>query len=427
MPQFSADPLQPGSIYLDTATTKWGQVSHKKGGKGKGKGNGSAGKNTTSSAPATSAPAKDTGKSPDKGGKGDGGKQQAPAYNPLYEPFLTPNQIRQQAQKYATAVEPSASAVSQPYQAEQAGIQGLTSALSARLGDIAAQQTAGLAGFGDLYSKLAGTAQTAGTAAAAAAGAPATAPGATPTVANEFARQAYAVTGYQPAAEAVGARLGAESMANLRKALVDRAARISADAAKYVQTLSDRELQRAISQESATQNAARLNLAIGQQDWKQQYEAAKIAQGNEALRLRADALQVQVQKAANQYAPGTAKNVAAAQNSLMENAAKYTSAQQQPSGLYNYQIQIPSTDSMGNPTFKTQTIQAKDQAAANQIAQNVGASGAVQTGQAFTDVRPSRAQATARMVGILSPYMGQKRAKAWVAANSAALGLDGLA
>lgn len=434
MPQLDINPVtNPGATYFNTATG--GSLApEKKKQNGKNGKNGQGGKNTSSNTTVAtvSAPAKDTGKKGGKGGKGgkgDKGKPEKQAYNPLYEPFLTPKQIREQAKAFAAATEPTEAAVSQPYLAEQAGLQGLTGALSARLGDIAAQQTAGLQGFGGMYERLASGAQAAGQSAAAAAGAPTTiAAGGTPTVANEFARQAYAVTGYQPAAEITGQRLIGASMANLRKALVDRASRISADAAKYVQSMSDRELQRAISQESAVQNAARLNLAVGQQDWKQQYEAAKLAQGNEALRIRGQSLQLQVQKAANQYAAGTPKSVAAAQNTLMENASKYTALQKQPSGLYEYQIQVPTMDSMGNTTYKPQTITAKDQNTADQMAQQAGATGAaVQTGQAFTMVAPSRAQAMAKMIGILAPYMGQKRARAWVVARSTALGLDTLA
>lgn len=337
--------------------------------------------------------------------------------NPLMRRFMTPNEIRAEAARLAALSVPSTQAIQQQYAAEQAGIQGLTGALSARLGDIAAQQTAGLAGFGDLYSKLAGGAQAAGQAVAAAAGAPAVAPGATPTIAPEFMRQAYAVTGYQPAAEAVGARLGAESRANLTKALVDRATKVSADTAKYLQSLRDTELQRAISQSTLEQNQARLGLSQQQEAWNQYVDTQRINQGWQRI---SDQAAKAAANAATKAAGNRKKAIQNAKDSILNNIDKWTGASV-ATGTYEFNVYYtdPTTQELKKVPKTITASNASDakMKAASMVPSVSASTVQVEQGNQILG-SPTSQQVLQKVVPILvNAGMSRKNAIAWVNAN----------
>jgi hypothetical protein len=144
--------------------------------------------------------------------------------NPLTSSFKTPNELRAEAARLAAMGSASEESLRSSAAQQQAGIGGLTSALTGTLTGIADRTQTGLAGFGSLYSNLAGQAQSAGQSAAAAAGAPTTiAAGASPAVASNLANLAAPTMGYAPAAAVTGAQMQGSVATNLTKALADRA------------------------------------------------------------------------------------------------------------------------------------------------------------------------------------------------------------
>jgi len=350
------------------------------------------------------------------------------AKNPLTAPFKTPAELRRDAAELAAMGVGSEDTLRATAAQQQAGLGGLTSALTGTLTGIADRTQAGLAGFGNLYSQLAGQAQSAGQSAAAAAGAPTTiAAGASPTVASNLANLSAPTMGYAPAAAVTGAQMVGAVTANLTKALMNRSSKLSADTAKYLYQLKNDEIQRAISQGTLAQNQARLGLSAEQEAWNQKVDAARLQQSQQGLNLRAQSLQRQINNDALRYGIGTPKGISAAQKSLLEKAQQLVKPGKTATGLFEYQIQVPAMDSLGNTTYKTQTITAANQGAADEMAKNAGAQGAQLVGESFSYSAPSRAEATAKFVSILvSQGMSKAAARKWVASRADALGLSSL-
>lgn len=201
-------------------------------------------------------------------------------FNPLLTPFKTPAQLREEAIRLAELGAPSEASLREQQAREEAGLTGLTTATSGALQNVVGQTQAGLRAFGDLYGRLGAQATGAAQSAIAAAGGPTSvAPTVSPGVAMDLAGLSLPLAGMPAAALAIGQRLRGESQANLAKALTQRAGQISSDTAKYLQQLRGVEYEKAVAQETARQNAARLGLSA--EEAQRDYE---IAQANLGLR-----------------------------------------------------------------------------------------------------------------------------------------------
>ena len=255
-------------------------------------------------------------------------------FNPLLTPFKTPAQLREEAIRLAEIGAPSEASLRAQQQQEEAGLTGLTGGLTTALRGISEAQTAGLAGLGSLYQQLGGAAQSAAQSAAAAAGAPTSiAPGVTPTAVQAFPGYGAAVRAYESVAPVIGAQLTGASRANLAKALTQRASQISSDTAKYLQQLQGLEYEKAVAQETARQNAARLGLSA--EEAQRDYE---IAQANLGLRQQtvaqgwynAETSRMNAMKTGNKNTD--AKN---AKKDILGNLDKWTAAD---SGIGEFEI-----------------------------------------------------------------------------------------
>ena len=251
--------------------------------------------------------------------------------NPLTVPFKTPAELRKDAAELAAMGVGSEDALRATAAQQQAGLGGLTSALTGTLTGLADRTQAGLAGFGNLYSQLAGQAQSAGQSQAAAAGAPTSiAPGASPTVASNLANLAAPTMGYAPAAAVTGAQMQGAVTANLTKALMDRSSKLSADTAKYLYQLKSDELQRAISQGTLAQNEARLGLSAESAAWDRQIDQARVSQGWQRL----------AQSAANAGAKAGKDKAKAVKNTkaqILSDISQWT-GKTEPTGKYEYTV-----------------------------------------------------------------------------------------
>ncbi len=297
MPQFTYDAKNPDAVYTDTATggkgkrTKlWqgaagdGTVSKQDDGGGGGGGTPSAPATTGKTAAERAAERRAAAKKRREERAAARAAAEAAKRNPLTAPFKTPAELRKDAAELAAMGVAGEDALRATAAQQQAGLGGLTSALTGTLTGIADRTQASLAGFGNLYSQLAGQAQSAGQSAAAAAGAPTSiAPGASPTMASNLANLSAPTMGYAPAAAVTGAQMVGAVTANLTKALMDRSSKLSADTAKYLYQLRNDEIQRAISQGTLAQNEARLGLTAENQAWDRQVDTARISQGWQRL------------------------------------------------------------------------------------------------------------------------------------------------
>lgn len=423
MPTFVYDPSNPEAAAgaLNTATSGFAETGlskpkRKKPKRKKPVSSGSPAASTTTTS--SSSAAADTGKNNDS----SGGKVTVDPNNPLTMRFMTPKQIREEAARLAVMGVPSEQAIKQQYAAEQAGIEGVSTALSNRLGDIAVQQTAGLKGFGDLYSQLAAGAQAAGQSQLAAAGAgPATvAAGGTPTVASGLFNVAKSITGYQPAAEARRNMLVGESLANLRKSLVDRASRVSADTAKYIQSLSDRELQRAVSQTSAEQNALRLGLAQEQEAWNQKVDVERIQQGNERIAQS----WARINDARLKAGGSGAKAVKKVKETILADPTKWTEPRSVFSGTNTYKIVVDTA--LGGPQeFTVQGASPEDALASARVKYpsvannpNVNTGNLTYVGPVQSQELPKRGDVVTMLVNqLVNAGMGRNAARKWVIVN----------
>lgn len=414
MPQFDINPAAGGIQSLGDPSSGAVLIVNKKKRTIKPAG-GKPDKASGSTATVSSAPKPDK-KNKNKNKNKDKDKPQKEPYNPFTQPFLTPNQIRAEAQRLAALSVPTQQALERQYGSELANVQGLTGALSARLGDVAAQQTAGLAGFGNLYSQLASGAQQAGQTAQAAAGAAPVAAGATPLVAEDLRRQAYSITGYQPAAMATGARLEAQTRGGLTKALADRASRMSEATAKYIRDLQDRELQRAISQETAAQNQARLGLSQQQEEWNQQVDVQRLAQGQARIDLSAQRLAASMLKDAKKAGKDKNKKLQSAKDRILNNAVKWTKPVSTPTGEYNFRFKLE------NETYEAAGRDAND--AWGRLTQ----SGGIDPGSSWdsytqgSEIKKSVTPNNEDVIKLLQPIlvnagMKPQRARAWILTN----------
>jgi len=284
------------------------------------------------------------------------------ARNPLLRPFRSDAELRAEAARMAALGAPSEETLRGEQAREQAGIEGLTNALTGRISGFVGQTGAGLAGLGNLYGNIVGQARTGAESALAAAGA---APGlvspAGPSeaVASQMANIGGALAGFVPAAATTGAQIAGTSRSNLTKALADRAATISGNTAKYLQQLRDDEYQRAVTQLTAQQNATRLGLSQQGQEFEQgialqklDLDKQRVAQGW----YRAEIARAKAQRTGNKNTD--ARN---AKQTILRDLDKWTSS---ASGLGEYEV---SAEFPGEGIQKV-TIQAANADEARELA-----------------------------------------------------------
>jgi len=380
MPQFSLDPLQPGSIVSTPTGTPYGgtiypagtlvvnpySASVKPGGKGgkhkkHGKGAGTAPTTGTSpssgSSSSTASTPTNNGKHGNKGGKGNGNNASTNTVdpnNPLTSAFLTPSQLRDQAANLAALSVPTEQSLRDAAARQQAGLGGLTNALTGTLTGLADRTQAGLAGFGNLYSQLANTAQSSGQSAAAAAGAPTSGvPGGSATMASNLANLAAPSMGYAPAAAVTGAQMQGAVAANLTKALMDRSSTLSADTAKYLQQLQQQEYQKATGQQTIQQNAALLGLKQDTLQASNAYHQGMLQNAADSNQIRLMQLQRQTKNDLLKYGATSLKSLTAAQNRILSQQQSLVGYTDQPvAGMnaYSVQVQDPITQSISSKT-----------------------------------------------------------------------------
>lgn len=242
-------------------------------------------------------------------------------FNPLATPFKTPAQLREEAIRLAELGSPSEASLREEQAREEAGLTGLTGALTGALGGVRTAQEAGLQGLGSLYQSIAGGAQQAGQSAAAAAGVSpsTTAAGATPFAVQAFPVLGAAIRGYESVAPVIGAQLVGGSRASLSKSLADRAARISSDTAKYLQQLQGLEYEKAVAQETARQNAARLGLSAEEQAFDQAVTGQRLGLEEQRVAQGWQRIAQSAVNAANRAGTDQAKRIRAMQRDLLAN------------------------------------------------------------------------------------------------------------
>ena len=370
-----------------------------------------------------------------KGGKGNkGGKNTSTVdpNNPMYSAFKTPADLRNEAAQLAALSVPSEQYLRDIAASQQTGIAGLTNALTGTLTGLADRTQAGLAGFGNLYTNLANTAQSSGQSAAAAAGAPTNGvPGASATMASNLANLSAPTMGYAPAAAVTGAQMQGAVTANLTKALTDRANTISSDTAKYLTQLQNQEYQKSVAQLTAGQNAARLGLSTKTANQNYNIKQNQLLLQQSALDLRAKSINAKIAADKLRYGAASNKTVSGAKNSVL--GADWTKPVKQDTGMRTWDVyyQKPGTAG-GAPSVGKVTVHAKDGNSANASAQALIGAGMSITnsqdvGAYYQDVSPSRAQIEAKITSILqNSGMKPGQIKAWISQNSTALGLDSL-
>lgn len=290
-------------------------------------------------------------------------RQQPAEYNPLLAPFKTPNEIRAEAAQLAAMGAPSEATLRQQQAAEEQGITGYTTGLSGRLAGLAAESAAQNRALLGGYQARAAQAQAGGESAVAAAGGPA---GMAPSGPSEVTANTLAALGaipqtYAPAAQLTGAGLVGQSRLNLGQALAKRSGQVSSDTARYLQQLQDREVQRAISQGTLSQNQARLGLQQSQAEFGQQMDIAKFGLEQQRTAQGWQRLANQAARDASKGKASAGKGLQSAKNSILTNYDKYIGSVA-PTGKFEYTIYY--TDNSGALQRVPRTITASNQAEA---------------------------------------------------------------
>ena len=235
-------------------------------------------------------------------------------------------------------------------------------------------------------------------------------------------------SGVTPAAAVTGTRLVGQSLSNLRKALADRANQISANTAKYIDELTQREYQRSVAQVTAQQNAERLGTQAA-------YNQAKIDQGAARIQLDWAKLQHQVEKDRASGA-GSAKTIRGVQTRLLTYPDRYTVDKSASSGKSKYTI----TWDDGTADGASQTVVASSQDEAVRLAGVPAAQISAYSSNPnskfayrLESVVPQygvplkRGDATRRMVDVLvTAGMARPAAVRWVTSHAVSLGLTSL-
>jgi len=403
------------------------------GGKNKDGGKGADTKQpTTPVTPAATTPPKTPDKNKNKNKNKGKNVSTIDPNNPMYAPFKTPADLRSEAAQLAALSVPSEQYLRDTAASQSAGIGGLTNALTGTLTGIADRTQAGLAGFGNLYTNLANTAQSSGQSAVAAAGAPTSGvPGASSTIASNLANLSAPTMGYAPAAAVTGTRMQNEVGSNLTKALLDRANTVSSDTAKYLTQLQNQEYQKSVAQLAAGQNAARLNLSTKTANQNYDIKQNQLLLQQASLDLRARSINAKIAADKLRYGAASNKTVAGAKNSVL--GADWTKPSKQNTGLSTFDVYYQKPGQPGGPmTVAKISVNAKtDDDAQTEALKLIGAGMTITNSQNmgayYQDVSPTRAQIEAKITSILSNSgMKPRQIKVWIAQNSTALGLDSL-
>ena len=433
MPQFVYDPNNPEAGWIDTATSGFAEGGRgKRPDKKKDPGSGGNAPTTYSSSSSSSSSSRNTGgktaaqrraerQAAAKKRREERAAAEAAKRNPLTAPFKTPFELRKEAAELAAMGVGSEDALRATAAQQQAGLGGLTSALTGTLTGLADRTQAGLAGFGNLYSQLAGQAQSAGQSQAAAAGAPTSiAPGASPTMASNLANLAAPTMGYAPAAAITGEQMKGAVTANLTKALMDRSSKLSADTAKYLYQLRNDEIDRAISQGTLAQNATRLNLSAQNQTWDQQVDAAKLAQTN----TRIAQTWAKINDARLKAGGSGTKAIASVKKTILADPTKWTEPTSVFSGTNTYKIVVDTA--LGGPQEFTVQGASPEDALASAKAKypsvasnpNVTTGNLTYVGPVQSQQLPKRGDVTRRLVNqLVNAGMTRANASKWIAAN----------
>jgi hypothetical protein len=347
-------------------------------------------------------------------------------FNPFTAPFKSPAELRAEAARLAALGSPAEEALRAEQAREETGLAGLTTGLTTALTNIREAQTAGLAGLNSLYGQLGGAAQTAGQELAAAAGAPTSpAPSVTPTIAA-FPGYGAAVRAYELVAPIIGTQLAGASRANLARALTQRAGQVSSDTAKYLRQLQQEEIDRAIAQETAAQNAARLSLTAEEAQRDYQIAQANLGLRQESNQIRWASL---AQSAANAAARATqkaqgnkAKGIQAAKADILENITEWSSPSESSTGNYEYTIYYTDRDQSLKKVPRTIVAANSTEAArlgASDVPDWARGTVEVEQGNAVTETKPADFKLVSRQMRqiLMNEGMTKKAANAWIAAN----------
>jgi hypothetical protein len=270
--------------------------------------------------------------------------------NPLYRPFLTPAELRAEAERLAQLSVASEESLRTEQAAQESGIGALTGTIAGALGGYQQQVAGGLQGLGQMYQNIAGAAQQAGGEALAAAGvAPTDVPSVSPTVASEFANLTAATSGFVPAIQATGQRIIGESRLGLTRALAERANTLSANMARYLRELQQEEYDRALAQEIQSQNVARLGLQEQELAADTAYREANLALSAERnaqgwARIEQQAINAalraeeKAEKAGRDSKQQRAKKIQTAKDRLLRDRNNILRGDRVFSGLYNYKV-----------------------------------------------------------------------------------------
>ena len=371
MPEFVYDPTKPDRLYLNTATS--GQAESRA-----DLPNPNQPAPPTTPAPTGLSDAEKKRRAREKAKRQAEKRRAAQAareearrnrFNPFTAPFKSPAELRAEAARLAALGSPTEEALRAQQQQEETGLTGLTGGLATALRGISEAQTAGLAGLGSLYQQLGGAAQSAAQSAAAAAGAPTSiAPGTTPTAIASFPGIGTAVRAYESVAPVIGAQLVGASRANLAKALTQRAGQISSDTAKYLRQLQQEEIDRAIAQTTAQQNAARLALSEQGQEFEQQVDMANLGLRGQTVQQGWARIDQQLQQDIAKAGKDRRKKIQSAKDSILENIKDWTGTQTVSTGEGVYDVTVDMGLTGGGP--KVVQVVATSPEAARESAQN---------------------------------------------------------
>ena len=408
-PQY-IDPNRPGTTTGPRENLTASELAQIKAGSGSNASGGGA----QASAPAPTAPKKKKKK------KKRPQRQQPAPYNPFTERFKTPGELRAEAARLAALSAPSEEFLREQQAREEASLTGLTGELTGRVQQYVGQTGAGLAGLGSLYGNVVGQARTAAESAAAAAGA---APGVvTPaqpseSVTSQLANIGGALLGFVPAAAMTGAQLRGASKQSLSKALADRASQISENTAKYLQQLQQFEVERAIAQQTAAQNAARLGLSEREFGLKQQQAAFGQQVDLAQLSLSQQRLALDIAEANQGFGKDKRKKIASAKTKILENADEWTTGK-----TGNREYKISFLDDLGSPKTISSFGESPQEAVERvknsipQVRYNKGEYDAMPGREIDSPLGPQAV--LAKVVPILvNAGMTRKNARAWVIKN----------
>jgi hypothetical protein len=356
--------------------------------------------------------------------------------NPLTAPFKTPAQLREEAQRMAELSVVDENVLREEQRKQEAGLGALTGTMAGALGGYQQQVTGGLQGLGSMYERIAGGAQTAGSEALAAAGAtPTGVPAVSPTVASQFANLAASTSGAVPAAVATGQRLIGESKTGLSRLLADRASRMSANMASFLQDLQRQEYEKAISRETIAQNAARLGISeadlqrrAGTDAARLDLERQRVDQGWARISLQAQSIADRAANREKTEADKRQAGIRAIQNDMLKTPNKYIRGSRVGTGMFEYTIRYfnDQTQRMESVKVTAASDRQAAEAAKAQMPPSVdspqydqGLISPPVRGSEITDFAvPNRQVLRRRLVSLLVDNgMNRKAAQRWVDRN----------